>query len=180
MALATTILTRWKQFDSSQQREFIALLLERFGPDRERLAKAIDGYQSDPGSRTLLELHNAAEPRRQELIRRLNLAPNGIATLVRMREAILKLKADQPDFEAVDADFAHLFSSWFNRGFLVLRPISWSTPADILEKSYTMRLFITLVDGMNCDAVSRRKTGDVSPSFIRNWSTIHLSLWRLR
>src|SRR5690606_9990781 len=107
MALATTILTRWKQFDSSQQREFIALLLERFGPDRERLAKAIDGYQSDPGSKTLLELHNAAEPRRQELIRRLNLAPNGIATLVRMREAILKLKADQPDFEAVDADFAH-------------------------------------------------------------------------
>lgn len=134
MALATTILTRWKQFDSSQQREFIALLLERFGPDRERLAKAIDGYQSDPGSRTLLELHDAAEPRRQELIRRLNLAPNGIATLVRMREAIQKLKADQPDFEAVDADFAHLFSSWFNRGFLVLRPISWSTPADILEK----------------------------------------------
>ena len=26
------------------------------------------------------------------------------------------------------------FSSWFNRGFLVLRPIDWTTPANILEK----------------------------------------------
>ena len=28
----------------------------------------------------------------------------------------------------------HLFSSWFNRGFLVLRHIDWSTPAIVLEK----------------------------------------------
>ena len=35
---------------------------------------------------------------------------------------------------AVDADFVHLFSSWFNRGFLVLRRIDWSTPAIVLEK----------------------------------------------
>jgi malonyl-CoA decarboxylase len=28
----------------------------------------------------------------------------------------------------------HLFSSWFNRGFLVLRRIDWATPANILEK----------------------------------------------
>jgi len=28
----------------------------------------------------------------------------------------------------------HLFSSWFNRGFLVLRRIDWSTPAIVLEK----------------------------------------------
>jgi malonyl-CoA decarboxylase len=34
----------------------------------------------------------------------------------------------------VDDDFVHLFSSWFNRGFLVLRRIDWSTPALILEK----------------------------------------------
>ena len=28
----------------------------------------------------------------------------------------------------------HLFSSWFNRGFLVLSRISWASPAAILEK----------------------------------------------
>ena len=35
---------------------------------------------------------------------------------------------------SLDSDFEHLFASWFNRGFLVLRPIDWTTPAHILEK----------------------------------------------
>ncbi|SFU23093.1 malonyl-CoA decarboxylase [Mesorhizobium sp. YR577] len=134
MALAKNILDLWEHFDKTQRRDFMAMLLARFGPDAGRLEKAIDDYRADPSPAAVLELHIAAEPRRQELIRRLNLAPNGIATLVRMREALLKLKAEDPEFEVVDADFAHLFGSWFNRGFLVLRPISWSTPADILEK----------------------------------------------
>ena len=41
---------------------------------------------------------------------------------------------NRPDLEPVDVDFRHLFASWFNRGFLVLRPIDWSSPAEILEK----------------------------------------------
>jgi malonyl-CoA decarboxylase len=134
MALARTILDRWSRFNEEQRRDFMVMLLERFGPDAARLEKAIDDYRGLRTPQALLELHSAAEPRRQELIRRLNLAPNGIATLVRMRENLLAMKSAQPDLDAVDADFAHLFGSWFNRGFLVLRPISWSTPADILEK----------------------------------------------
>ncbi|BCH24808.1 malonyl-CoA decarboxylase [Mesorhizobium sp. L-8-3] len=134
MALAKDILDRWNAFDIDSQREFMRMLLTRFGPRIERLEKAIEAYRASRSASALLELHEAAEPRRQELIRRLNLAPNGIATLVRMREVLLKLKSEDRDLQAVDADFAHLFGSWFNRGFLVLRPISWSTPADILEK----------------------------------------------
>jgi malonyl-CoA decarboxylase len=34
----------------------------------------------------------------------------------------------------IASDLAHLFASWFNRGFLVLRRIDWRTPAVILEK----------------------------------------------
>ena len=134
MALAEEILGRWQQLDAPMQHEFMRTLLQRFGPGMERLENAIEAYRADQSPAALLELHVAAEPRRQELIRRLNLAPNGIATLVRMRETLLRLKVDNPDLEAVDSDFAHLFSSWFNRGFLVLRPVSWSTPADVLEK----------------------------------------------
>jgi len=37
----------------------------------------------------------------------------------------------------IDIDLRDLFLSWFNRGFLVLRPISWSSPASILEKIIT-------------------------------------------
>lgn len=134
MALAGDILENWRRSDDKQQQAFMTMLLEKFGPDPARLDRAIEAYRTEGTPGTLRELHAAAEPRRQELIRRLNLAPNGIATLVRMREALLVQKKEQPDLEAVDADFSHLFGSWFNRGFLVLTPIDWSAPANILEK----------------------------------------------
>src|SRR5207245_6603606 len=61
-------------------------------------------------------------------------APGGTAALVAMREQLMDAVVRRHDLEAVDADFVHLFSSWFNRGFLVLRRIDWSTPAIVLEK----------------------------------------------
>jgi malonyl-CoA decarboxylase len=134
MALAKDILERWQGFDKDEQCTFMIMLLDRFGPDTQRLEAAIESYRERRDAAALLELHLAAEPRRQELIRRFNLAPNGIETLVRMREVLLRLTKERPDLVAVDADFSHLFGSWFNRGFLVLRPINWSTPANILEK----------------------------------------------
>src|SRR5919205_282583 len=112
----------------------LVALADRFGPDRAKLERAIDAYRSDPGPPTINALHEAAEARRQELIRRLNLAPGGTSALVRMREELLAHLPARPDLQAVDVDFRHLFSSWFNRGFLVLRPIDWTTPANILEK----------------------------------------------
>jgi malonyl-CoA decarboxylase len=75
-----------------------------------------------------------AEPRRQELIRRMNLAPRGTSQLVAMREDLLTAMKADPALAVADADFRHLFGSWFNRGFLTLQRIDWSTPAHILEK----------------------------------------------
>ena len=37
-------------------------------------------------------------------------------------------------FKRIDTDFHHLFNAWFNRGFLVMEPLDWTTPAHILEK----------------------------------------------
>ena len=51
-----------------------------------------------------------------------------------MREQLLDALDHRDDLAVVDNDFVHLFSSWFNRGFLVLRRIDWSTPASVLEK----------------------------------------------
>jgi malonyl-CoA decarboxylase len=134
MALAAEVLQRWAQLDAAGQQDFVRMLHEQFGPDIAKLDKAIERYRSDRSSDAVIELHQAAEPRRQELVRRLNLAPKGTARLVEMRERLLAMKDATEPFRAVDADFAHLFGSWFNRGFLTLRPIDWSTPADILEK----------------------------------------------
>src|SRR6202008_982647 len=83
---------------------------------------------------TAAELHHASEPRRLELFRRLNLAPGGTAALGRMRAQLTDAMDHRDDLGVIDNDFVHLFSSWFNRGFLVLRRIDWSTPAVILEK----------------------------------------------
>ena len=51
-----------------------------------------------------------------------------------MRADLLALMNQNPSLAIVDRDFLHLFGSWFNRGFLVLRRIDWSSPAALLEK----------------------------------------------
>ena len=134
MALAAEILQRWAAMEPAEQTAFMRLLHERFDADATELERAVERYRANRNADTAMALHQAAEPRRQELIRRLNLAPKGTAKLVAMRERLLEMKGEAEEFRSVDADFAHLFSSWFNRGFLTLRPIDWSTPADILEK----------------------------------------------
>ena len=51
-----------------------------------------------------------------------------------MRQDLLKRIPDHQEFARLDVDFRHLFLSWFNRGFVVLKAIDWNTPANILEK----------------------------------------------
>ena len=136
VALAQSLLAAFAGAAEPQRLKFLSSLADRFGPDRRAIEHAIAAYQrKEGGNGTKLEaLHAAAEPRRQELIRRLNLAPGGTASLVRMRQVLLSLLSTHPELQPVDDDFVHLFSSWFNRGFLVLRPIDWNTSANILEK----------------------------------------------
>jgi malonyl-CoA decarboxylase len=68
------------------------------------------------------------------LFRRLNRAPGGTSALVALRADLLGLMKGHKDFATLDRDVVHLLSSWFNRGFLVLRRIDWQTPANILEQ----------------------------------------------
>jgi len=134
MALAQAVLEAWQRLDKPGRLAFFNLLRERFGPDHDRLEKAIEAYREKPDAATISALHLAAEPRRQELLRRLNLAPDGTPVLVRMREALFEAMSAEPELKGIDEDFRHLFGSWFNRGFLVLRRIDWRTPANVLEK----------------------------------------------
>lgn len=116
------------------RRAFLKRLAADFGPVPARVEAAIEAYRAGPTPLTARALHEAAEPRRQELLRRLNRAPGGTLALVRMREDLLPFMAEDPALADVDADFAHLFNSWFNRGFLTLRRIDWTSPAHVLEK----------------------------------------------
>ncbi|KIZ39207.1 MULTISPECIES: malonyl-CoA decarboxylase [Rhodopseudomonas] len=135
VALANSLHAGYAGASEADQLGFLNALAERFGPDLAELDAAIDVVRGgDASPQAIGRLHDAAEPRRQELIRRLNLAPGGTASLVRMRAALLGQIAEHPQLKHVDDDFVHLFSSWFNRGFLVLQRIDWTTPANILEK----------------------------------------------
>lgn len=134
VALASDILDRYARMKTGERIAFFEALAETFGPDRARLEKAIESYGRTGSDAAAAELHLASEPRRQELFRRFNLGPGATLSLVRMRENLMDALVHRHDLAAVDRDFGHLFSSWFNRGFLVLRRIDWSTPANVLEK----------------------------------------------
>jgi malonyl-CoA decarboxylase len=134
VARAREILGRYNELTTGPRIAFFEALAERFGTDPDRMAAAIAAWRERPAATTAAEVHAASEPRRQELFRRLNLAPGGTAALVHMREQLMDALDHRDDLAAVDEDFVHLFSSWFNRGFLVLRRIDWSTPAIILDK----------------------------------------------
>jgi malonyl-CoA decarboxylase len=134
VALAAAILGRYAELPREKKIAFLSALAERFGPDEERLRRAVESWLTVPTPRAVSELHLAAEPRRQELARRLNLAPGGTAALVQLRADLLDFMAEAPELAVLDQDLVHLFGSWFNRGFLVVRRIDWTSPANILEK----------------------------------------------
>jgi malonyl-CoA decarboxylase len=134
VALAREILGRYGELTTGPRIAFFESLARRFGPDRARLTAAATAWLATPTDAAASGIQRASEPRRLELFRRLNLAPNGTAALVRMREQLMDALDHRDDLAVIDDDFLHLFSSWFNRGFLVVRKIDWSTPARILEQ----------------------------------------------
>ena len=134
VALAGEILGRYRTLGDEDKAAFFRALEEDFGPDRERVENAVMRWTSTRGEAAASEIHYASEPRRQELFRRLNRAPGGTASLVAMRADLIEAMRDDRGLSVLDRDFIHLLSSWFNRGFLVLRRIDWSSPAAVLEK----------------------------------------------
>ena len=132
--MAREVLDGYHDLDAEGRLAFFGELARRFGPDHERLKQAIESWRADPSDADAGELHFASEPRRQELFRRLNRAPGGTGELVQMRADLLDFLKGRGELGALDRDVVHLLSSWFNRGFLVLRRIDWSTPANILEQ----------------------------------------------
>jgi len=134
IVLAREALDLYDRLDDEEKARFFSAMSKHYEPEPDDVRRCYERYIEDPRGETLRELFNACEPPRQELLRRLNLPPGGTYDLVRMRGNLQDCLAENPDLKAVDADFVHLFSSWFNRGFLVLSRVDWNTPAAILEK----------------------------------------------
>ncbi|NNF24855.1 MAG: malonyl-CoA decarboxylase [Rhodobacteraceae bacterium] len=134
LGLARRLLERYSGMDDAQKIAFFRHLAHDMNIVAAKVRAALDAYEAAQTKSTYRAYMQASEPPRQELIRRLNQVPGATAALVRMRADLLALGKGDDALRALDLDFRHLFASWFNRGFLVLRPISWESPARILEK----------------------------------------------
>ena len=123
-----------RALDSEDRRSFQHYLATEFQPDPVALRAAAARYLADATADAAAALAQAADPPRQELLRRMNMAPGGTGALIAMRSELTAHLHDQPELKLLDADLRHLFASWFNRGFLELRRIDWQSPAAVLEK----------------------------------------------
>ena len=133
-ALAREVLAAYAALPANAHKPFLYLLAEEFSPDAVAIARAAADFSSDASPQSLIKLQHAVESPRQELFRRLNVASGATAALVDLRRRLSRELKAAPQLAAVDADLAHLFGSWFNRGFLKLERIDWRTPAIVLEK----------------------------------------------
>ena len=134
LLLAQEILDRYEPLDDDGKLAFFVRIAHSMNIDPEAVRNSLDAYEREVSKSSYRAFTAAAEPPRQEFIRRLNMVPGATGALVNMRSDLLRLGKNDPALQALDLDFRHLFASWFNRGFLVLRPISWESPAHILEK----------------------------------------------
>lgn len=133
-ALAIEVIEAYRQLPAARREGFFAALATEFAPEPGAVLEAATRYAKSPDADALAKLTEVVEPPRQELLRRINRAPGGTAMLLAMRCDLLALRKNQPELAAVDADFLHLLSSWFNPGFLRLERVDWQSSAALLEK----------------------------------------------
>jgi len=133
-ALAREALAAYRALEEPERARFFDALAAEFSPSADDVDRAAAAYRLAPSAENLQHLQHTVEPARQELFRRLNMAPGGTAALVEMRRQLLAGIDAHPGWQSIDADLVHLLRSWFNRGFLRLERIDWRTPALVLEK----------------------------------------------
>lgn len=145
LKISRQILDIYAAADVAEKEAFFSAVSQEFGPNDAALSAAVADWT--PGDIDAARaLHFVAEPQTQELIRTINRVPGATAELVAMRADLLALAKQNPQLRGLDSDFQHLFASWFNRGFLEMRQINWSTSAQILEKVITYEAVHEIAD----------------------------------
>lgn len=134
VAVAEEAVEAYAELDTADRVTFFRHLRDHFGADAAPIRAAYAAWAEAPDAANLAALFRTVEPRRQQLLRRLNMAAGATLALVHMRADLLRAAKQEPDLAPLDADFVHLLTSWFNRGFLQMRRIDWHSPAAILEK----------------------------------------------
>ncbi len=133
-ALGNEVVKAWQDLNKNKREAFFAALATEFAPDQQAVLDAASAYVNTPDATHLATLSAVTEAPRQELFRRINRVKNGTPTLLDMRVALMECMRTRDGLQAVDQDFLHLLSSWFNPGFLHFEAVSWDSSAALLEK----------------------------------------------
>ena len=134
LGYAEFLMQHCEKLDEKELIIFFNLMRENFDISSLELSQAVDEYKVNSNSENLITLMKFSEPKRREIFRRCNGISRGTIRLVNLRKRLLGILKKNPELRAVDYDLVYLLKNWFNRGFLILRPINWETPAHILEK----------------------------------------------
>ena len=134
LVCAGRLLDQIETMDDSALADLVAHLAESHDLDTAALSAAAAAYGGNPDPKGLADIARLAEPRWVELFRRLNATDGGTVRLVRLRQRVLDMGRKNISAARLDGGLQSLLRMWFNPGFLILQPIDWSTPANILEK----------------------------------------------
>jgi malonyl-CoA decarboxylase len=134
ITVARDITNLYQELSHENKLIFFKKINEKYKPNYGEVDSAVKLYTQSRDEKSLSKLFIAAEGKRRELFRRMNIAPNGTAIIVKMREDLLSLIEKNKELIYLDGDLIHLFKAWFNPGFLNLEKITWETKALVLEK----------------------------------------------
>ncbi len=134
ITVARDITDLYKTLNPENKLQFFKKINEKYKPNHTKVGEAIKNYNASQNDKNLFNLFIVTEGKRRELFRRMNMSPNGISTIVSLREDLINILKKNPELEPLDNDLKELFKSWFNPGFLKLEKITWDTKAAILEK----------------------------------------------
>lgn len=134
ITVARDITNLYQELSNENKLNFFKKINERYKANSKEVNEAIKVYSQSQNEKNLSKLFITAEGKRRELFRRMNIAPNGTAIIVKIREDLLKFLQNNKELVHLDGDLRHLFKAWFNPGFLKLKRITWETKATILEK----------------------------------------------
>ncbi len=91
------------------------------------------------------------------LFKRFNAQPQGLRFLVALRADMLRWRKQVAGIQTLDKDLESLLSAWFDVGLLELRPLTWDSPASLLEK---LILYEAVHEIQSWDDLRRRVSPD--------------------
>lgn len=118
---------------------FFRLLAQKYGIDHGKVNAAIEAVHAaetdeDAYVKAIDKLRQSLSSPASKLFRQFNGLESGVKFLVDMRAELLSMVRAHPELRPLDSELRSLLSAWFDAGFLRLQHITWSAPANVLEK----------------------------------------------